>query len=298
MPRAAANGIEIEYETMGDEDGVPLLLIAGHGAPLLWWDDDFCHSLTDRGFRVIRFDNRDVGLSTKIEVVGFDVMAAISSALADGPIDAPYRLSDMAADGWSLLDALHIDRAHLFGVSMGGMIAQTMAITRPERALSLVSMSSLTGEPGYGAPRPEVLGLLLEQAPSDRAGFVASEVEGTRAVASPDHFDEDLVRRRHERTFDRCYYPQGVGQQLAAMLASGSRDEQLRRLTVPTLVIHGDVDPLVTLSGGEHTAEVVQGAELLILEGLGHDLPVHYWSRIIDAVVGVASRAEAAASEV
>jgi pimeloyl-ACP methyl ester carboxylesterase len=292
MPRAAVNGIEIEYETLGADDGVPLLLVAGHGAQLIWWEDDLCEALADRGFRPIRFDNRDVGLSTKIELVGFDLVAALTAALADGPIEAPYLLTDMAADAWGLLDALHIERAHLVGVSMGGMIVQTMAIGRPERVLSLTSISSLTGEPGYGAPRPEVIGLLLDESPPDRDGYVEKQVQSTQVIGSPDHLDEERVRRRHARSYDRCFYPQGGGHQLVAMLASGSRDAQLRRLDLPALVIHGDIDPLVTPSGGEHTAECLQGAELLMLEGMGHDLPVHFWSRIIDAIVGVASRAE------
>jgi pimeloyl-ACP methyl ester carboxylesterase len=292
VPSARSNGVEIEYEVFGDPDDAPLLLVAGHGAQMVWWEDEFCHGLCDRGFFVIRFDNRDAGLSTKIPVEDFDLMAGITAALAGGPIEAPYLLSDMAADGWSVLDDLGIERSHIVGASMGGMIAQTMAILAPARVLSLTSFSSMTGEPGYGEPTPEVLPILLAEAPPDRENYIESQVEGTRAIGSPEHFDEDRVRNRHARAYDRCYYPEGAGHQLVAMLASGSRDEALRQLDVPCLVIHGDIDPFVTPSGGEHTAECIQGAELLIIEELGHDLPTYFWSRIIDAIVGVASRAE------
>jgi pimeloyl-ACP methyl ester carboxylesterase len=293
MPRASANGIEIEYETFGDRDDVPLLLVSGLGAQMISWDEELCEGLVDRGFYVIRFDNRDVGLSTKVDVGEIDLMAAITTALAGGPVEAPYHLDDMARDAWGLLEAIGIDRAHIVGASMGGMIVQTMAIQHPERVLSLTSIMSTTGNPEYGQPKPEVLPLLLEAAPADRDGYIEHSTKGSLLIGSPDYFDEERIRARHGLAYDRCYYPRGIGHQLVAILSAGSRDEALRGLDLPALVIHGDIDPLVTVTGGERTAECLQGAELVILEDMGHDLPVHFWSRLIDAIVGVASRAEA-----
>ncbi len=175
-----------------------------------------------------------------------------------------------------LLDALGIDRAHIVGASMGGMIVQTMAIEHPERVLSLTSIMSTTGDPDVGQPHPEVLPLLLERAPDDREGYIAAQVEGSRVISSPEHFDPERAAAVAGASFDRCFYPDGVGHQLLAILASGSRSDALRELDVNTLVIHGDVDPLVTVSGGERTAEVIPGAELMILEGMGHDVPAFY----------------------
>jgi pimeloyl-ACP methyl ester carboxylesterase len=298
MPRAATNGIELEYQTFGSEDDPPLLLVMGLGAQMISWDDDFCDALVGRGFFVIRFDNRDVGLSTKVEFGETDLLAAITAALSGEPSAAPYLLTDMASDAWGLLDALHIGRAHIVGASMGGMIAQTMAIQHPERVLSLTSIMSMTGEQPFGQPKPEVLPVLLETAPSERDANIAFNVEGSRVISSPEFFDEDRARAKFERAYDRCYYPKGIGHQLLAILASGSRDEELRRLDIPALVLHGTADPLVTPSGGEHTAEVLRGSELILFEGMGHDLPAHYWSQIIDAICAVAARAEAAKSEV
>jgi pimeloyl-ACP methyl ester carboxylesterase len=245
---------------------------------------------------VIRFDNRDVGLSTKVDFGEINLMSAITAALAGGRPEAPYLLADMAADAWGLLDALAIDRAHIAGMSMGGMIVQTMAIQHPERVLSLTSIMSMTGEQPYGQPDPEVIPILLETAPSEREANIAFNVESSRTISSPEFFDEDRSRNKHARAFDRCYYPKGVGHQLLAIMASGSRDEALRGLDVPSLVIHGTADPLVTPSGGEHTAEVLQGSELILFDGMGHDLPAHYWSQIIDAICAVAARAETAKS--
>jgi pimeloyl-ACP methyl ester carboxylesterase len=292
MPRTAANGIELEYETFGDSGDPPLLLVMGLGAQMVSWDPDFCEALVGRGFFVIRFDNRDVGLSTKIDTPEQDLLAAITAALAGERLSAPYLLSDMADDAWALVDALGLDRVHVVGASMGGMIAQTMAIQRPERVLSLTSIMSMTGEQPYGEPKPEILPVLLERAPSEREANIAFNVESSRSISSPEFFDEDRTRRRHALAFDRCYYPRGTGNQLLAVVASGSRDEALRQLHIPALVIHGTEDPLVTPSGGEHTAEVLRGSELIMFEGMGHDLPAHYWSQIIDAICSVAARAE------
>jgi pimeloyl-ACP methyl ester carboxylesterase len=291
MPRATANEIELEYETFGDRDDPPLLLVMGLGAQMISWDEDFCEALAGRGFYVIRFDNRDVGLSTKIDAPDIDVIATVVDAMGGGKVEAPYLLGDMAADAWGLLDALSIDRAHLVGASLGGMIVQTMAIQHPTRVLSLTSIMSNTGDFSYGAPKPEVALLLVEPAPSERETNIERAVTDSRLIGSPEYFDEDRARARAGRAFDRCFYPRGVGHQLLAAMASGSRDEALRELDVPTLVLHGTEDPLITPSGGEHTAECIPGSELVLLEGMGHDLPVPFWSQVINAICVVAARA-------
>jgi pimeloyl-ACP methyl ester carboxylesterase len=292
MPRATVGRIELEYETFGDPGDPALLLVMGLGAQMLSWDEDFCEALASRGFFVIRFDNRDVGLSTKVDAPDIDVLATVVGAMSGEPVEAPYLLSDMADDAWGLLDALSIERAHIVGASLGGMIVQTMAIMHPERVLSLTSIMSNTGDFEYGAPKPEVALILLDRAPAERAANIERSVADSRVIGSPEHFDEDRVRRRAERVFDRCYYPRGIGHQLLAALASGSRDEELRKLDIPALVLHGTEDPLITPSGGEHTAECLQGSELVMLEGMGHDLPVHYWPQVIDRICAVAARAE------
>ncbi len=295
MPRAATNGIELEYERFGDPDDPTLLLVSGLGAQMNAFPTDLCEAFVDRGFSVIRFDNRDVGRSTKVDVGDLDVIATITAAMSGHPIDPPYLLSDMADDAWGLLDALGIERAHLAGMSMGGMIVQTMAIQHPERVWSLTSIMSTTGDPDVGEPRPEVVGTLLDRAPAEREAFIEHSVEGTRLIGSPEHFDEDRARERHTEAFDRCYYPPGGAHQLIAAMASGSRSDALRELDVPALVIHGSEDPLVTVSGGERTAECLRGSELLILEGMGHDLPPYFWARIVEAVTALASRAATSA---
>lgn len=290
MPRAASNGIELEYETFGDPDDPPLLLVHGLGAQLVSWDDEFVEGLVDRGFFVIRFDNRDIGLSTKIDA-DVDLMEAITAALGGQPVKAPYLLSDMAADAFGLLDALGIEQAHLVGVSMGGMIVQQMAIEHPERVRSLTSIMSTTGDPDVGTPDPEVLPVLLEPTPAERDAYIEHQTEGSRVIGSPEYFDEERTRARHAAAFDRCYHPAGVNNQLLAVLASPPRSTALRGLDVPALVIHGDADPLVNPSGGERTAECLRGSELLLLDGMGHDIPAYYWPRVIEAITALAARA-------
>lgn len=294
MPRAAANGIEIEYETFGSPDDPALLFVSGLGAQMLTWDPQFCEGLVDRGFFVIRFDNRDVGKSTWISVDDdLDVLNTIMQAMQGEPVHAPYLLSDMAADAVGLLDALGIEQAHVAGASMGGMIAQTMAINHRERLLSLTSIFSTTGDRDVGQPKPEVVSVLLTPAPSERDAFIENAVESGRAIGSPEHFEEERVRAKAGLAFDRGYHPRGVGHQLIAVMASGSRSQALRELDINALVIHGDADPLVDVSGGERTAEVIQGSELVILEGMGHDLPTYFWTRIIEGITNLAVRSAA-----
>lgn len=289
--RAPSNGIEIEYETFGDAADPPLLLIAGLGAQLIAWDVEFCESLVDRGFFVIRFDNRDVGLSTKATVDdGFDPTAELMRVLGGDAPTVPYHLADMAADAVGLLDHLGVARAHVVGISMGGMIAQQIAIDHPDRVLSLTSIMSNTGDPDVGMPDPAVLPALLQPTPTDRETSVANAVEAGRATAGPDHFDEGRVATLAGEAFDRSFYPRGMINELLAVATSGSRTEGLRTLDVNTLVIHGDVDPVIAVSGGERTAEVVPGAELMILEGMGHDLSPYFWPQVIEAITALAAR--------
>ncbi len=293
MPRAShlahGIGIEIEYETFGDPEDPALLLVMGLGAQMISWEEELCEGLVDRGFFVIRFDNRDVGLSTKIDA-DVNVVESAMAAFAGQKIEAPYLLTDMAADAMSVLDDLGIAQAHIVGASMGGMISQTIAIEHPERVRSLTSIMSTTGDPDVGQPNPDVLPLLLQAPPPDRDGAVAHSVAVSKAIGSPEHLDEERLRIRAERAYDRCFYPRGTGQQLVAILASGSRSDALRKVKVNTLVVHGDIDPLINVTGGERTAEVIDGAELLILEGMGHDLPVNYWSAVIEAITALAAR--------
>lgn len=290
--RAASNGIELEYETHGDPSDPPLLLVAGLGCQLVWWADDFISGLVDRGFFVITFDNRDVGLSTKIPT-HIDLMAAVAGYLQGNPIEAPYHLSDMAADAWGLCDAIGIERAHILGVSMGGMIVQQMAIDAPERVLSLTSIMSTTGDPDVGQPTPEAVAVLLTPPAPDRAAYLEQSLESGRLLAGPVHCDDDLILERNAAAYDRCFHPDGQTAQLLNIVTSPSRTEGLRSIDVPALVIHGEIDPLVVISGGERTAEALRGSTFLRLEDMGHDISRYYWSTIIEHVTALASRAAA-----
>jgi pimeloyl-ACP methyl ester carboxylesterase len=289
MPRACADGVEIEYEDHGDEDGVPLLLVSGLGSQMLSWDVELVESFVDRGFRVLRFDNRDVGLSTKFEPVE-DTLGAIVGAIGGDEVAAPYRLTDMAGDAVLVLDHAGIDRAHVMGVSMGGMIAQTVAIEHRPRVLSLTSVMSSTGDPDVGAPRPDIISLLLQPTPADRGAAIAAQVDLRRAIGSPEHFEADRALARATQAFDRCFHPQGTMNQVLAIAASPSRSAALGQISIEALVIHGDADPLVDVSGGHRTAEVLSGSELVVLEGMGHDLPSYYWPPIIESVTTLAVR--------
>ena len=290
--RAQANGIEIEYETLGDPADEPLLVVAGFGCQLNWWDFDFLQGFVDRGFYVVLFDNRDVGLSTKI-ATSIDLEAAIVGYLQGEAIEAPYHLSDMATDAWGLCDALGLERVNLLGVSMGGMIVQQMAIDHPERVTSLTSIMSTTGEPDVGQPTPECVATLLEPAQSDRDAFLAAALKTGRLYAGPIYCDDEWILERNARQFDRCFHPEGSTAQLLGIVTSPPRAAGLRALDLPELVIHGDIDPLVTFSGGERTAECLRGSEFLVLENMGHDVPRHYWATIIEHVTALCARANA-----
>jgi len=293
VPSASANGITIEYEEFGDPAAPPLVLVMGLGAQMILWDEEFCSGLAARGHRVIRFDNRDVGLSTKLVAAGTpNILAAMSGRLFGRKLEAPYTLSDMAADTVGLLDALGIRRAHVVGASLGGMIAQTLAIEHPARVRSLTSIMSTTGDPSLPMARAEAMAALLSPVPSDREGNVARAVRIFRTIGSPGFpFDEERVRRRAARSYDRCFHPAGPARQLLAIVASGSRRPRLARVRVPALVIHGAGDPLIPVEGGIDTAAAIPGAELLIIEGMGHDLPRGVWPQVIDAITALAERA-------
>lgn len=292
MPRVRANGIEIEYEEFGERTHPTMLLIMGLGAQMILWREDFCRLLVDRGFHVVRFDNRDVGGSTHLDHLGVpNVMAAMSAAATGQKIDAPYLLRDMAADAVGLLDALGIERAHIVGASMGGMIAQTLAIEYPERVASLTSIMSTTGEPGLPPPQPQAMAVLLAPQPTNRAEAIERGVNVFRTIGSPKYFDEEEVRELAGKAFDRGFSPAGVVRQLVAILASGSRKEALSRVRVPSLVIHGRIDPLVPFPAGEATARAIPGAELLAFEDMGHDMPRPLWPAMVEAIERTARRA-------
>lgn len=299
MPNVKANGIEIEYDTFGKPSDEPLLMIMGLGSQMVLWHEDFCGMLAERGHYVIRFDNRDVGLSTKLEELGTpDIMQMIAALMEQKPVTAPYSLDDMADDAVGLLDALRIDRAHVCGASMGGMIAQTVAIRHQRRVKSLVSIMSTTGDRSVPPAKPEAMAFLVTPPPADRDGLIEHQVKLWRTIGSPAFpFDEDFIRARSAMTYDRCFYPQGQVRQLAAILAHGSRRERLKSVRVPTLVIHGVDDPLVPVEGGKDTAAHIEGAELMLVEGMGHDNPRPVWPGAVEAISRLTRRAVLAEAE-
>ena len=286
MPRIQSNQIEIEYEQFGPASGDPLLLIMGLGAQMIHWDEAFIGLFVDRGYQVTRFDNRDVGLSTKLEAAGpANVLEVMRQAREGQSPDVPYTLDDMADDTAGLLDGLEIDAAHVVGASMGGMVAQALAIRHPARVRSLVSIMSSTGNPELPPAKPDAMALLMRPPAQDRETAIEYNIEGRRMLSGPAHpFDEERARMNAERAYDRCFYPAGQGRQTAAIMAHGSRTEALSKLDVPTLVIHGDCDPLVPIEAGQDTARCVPGADLLVVEGMGHDLHPAVWPRIVDSI--------------
>ena len=290
--RAGVGAVELVYETIGDRSDPPLLLVMGLGMQLIHWDRELCELLAERGFHVIRFDNRDSGLSTKIEAPVPNVMRLMARL----PTRVPYLLDDMATDTLGLLDQLGIERAHVVGASMGGMIAQTMAIREPRRVLSLGSMLSTTGDRRVGTPKLRVWSILMRKAPRDREAYIAYFARVFRMIGSPAYPQDDArVRERAAATYDRGHYPAGTARQLAAILASGSRTASLRELDVPTVVIHGEADPLVPLRAGRATADAIPGAELITIPGMGHDLPKELWPTVAVAIARNAERARARA---
>jgi len=294
MPQARANGIQLEYDTFGRSSDAPLLLIMGLGAQMVLWDEEFCELLARHGHYVVRFDNRDVGLSTKFDDKGVPDLASMMRPGADRS-SAPYTLDDMADDAAGLLASLRIDSAHIVGASMGGMIAQTVAYRHAPKTRSLVSIMSSTGNPALPQAKPEAMAVLMTPRPTDRASNVEASVLASRVIGSPDYpADEARLRQRAGMMYDRAFTPLGTLRQMAAIFAHGNRAPRLADVTAPTLVIHGVADPLVPVEGGRDTARSIPGAQLLELEGMGHDLPQSLWTRITDAIASHTKKAEAA----
>jgi pimeloyl-ACP methyl ester carboxylesterase len=280
--------IELCYETFGDAGDPAMLLVMGLGTQMLGWHEELCAELAGRGFFVIRFDNRDIGRSTLLDTVRPPTLRQL--VLRDKSA-ASYTLAEMANDAVGLLDHLGIERAHVVGASMGGMIAQTIAARHPGRVLSLVSIMSNTGSRFNGQPALRTYSAFLRPVPRDREAYVEQTIELFRRIGSPGfERDEDDLRRMLGRAFDRGHDPASSGRQLAAIFASGDRTDELRRITAPTLVIHGTADRLVAVSGGKATAKAIPGARLLLVEGMGHDLPRGAWPQILDAIVENAGR--------
>ena len=287
--RARTNGIELEYESFGSPADPTVLLVMGFSLQMIDWDERFCLELAARGFRVVRFDNRDVGLSSQIEGAPSPNIGAL---MTGDTSSAAYSLDDMADDTVGLLDALGIASAHLVGMSMGGMIAQLVAIRAPARVRSLCSIMSTTGDRKVGNATPAALGVLLTPVPAEREANVARSVEVWRVLASPSQpIDEPTTRARAAVAYDRAFCPLGAARQLAAILSARDRSPELAKLSVPALVIHGVDDPLIAPDGGEATARAIPGAELVLVPEMGHELPPRVWPRVLDAIAANAARA-------
>ncbi|HCV35457.1 MAG: alpha/beta hydrolase [Acidimicrobiales bacterium] len=291
MVRTAVNGVEIEYEVFGDDTDPTLLMIMGLGAQMTAWPVEFCHELAGRGHQVVRFDNRDIGLSSHLDHLAVpDLMEVIGAAMAGKSLDVPYALADMAADSVGLLDALNQEAAHIVGASMGGMIAQRLVINHPERALSLTSIFST---PRYIPADPDVVALFSRPDPGSFEGRIQAGVEGARMVSGGVFpFDEELVRQYMATSIERSWHPEGQRRQMAAIVADGDRTEELRLVDLPTLVVHGTHDPLVVPQGGQETADAIQGAELVWIDGMGHELPPGAWPTILDRISGLVASVE------
>ncbi|MDO9280562.1 MAG: alpha/beta hydrolase [Pseudomonadota bacterium] len=292
MPRVRANGLELEYDSFGQ--GPAIVLVMGIATQMIFWDVAFCAALAARGFRVIRFDNRDIGLSTRLTDAGIpDLPRLIARAAMGLPVPAPYSLSDMAADVVGLLDALDLDRAHIVGMSMGGMIAQHVAIEAPERVASLTSIMSSPGGRRHWIGQPRALSTLLGARPKRREEGAAFLVDVLRVLNGPGlPFPEAEIRVRAEEAVARSWHPAGFPRQLAAILASGNRTAALARVRAPSLNIHGAADPLIPVAAGVATARAIPNATLRVVAGMGHSLPPAVWPEVLDAMVEHAHGAE------
>lgn len=290
IERAQANGIELAYETFGERSDPPLFLVMGLGAQMIAWPEDFCHELAGRGLFVVRFDNRDVGESQWLDDAG---VPDLQACFAGDTSSAPYDLAEMARDVVGLIDALGFDSVHLAGASLGGMIAQTAAIQFPERLRSLISIMSTSGERSVSQPTPEAQAVLTRAPARTREESIENTVQAAHVIGSTElGIDDDLVRERAGRSWDRGYNPAGVARQLGAIYRSGNRTEGLRGVRLPALVIHGEADPLIPVAGGRATAAAIEGAELVTIPGMGHDFPRAAWERITGAIAALVERVE------
>jgi pimeloyl-ACP methyl ester carboxylesterase len=289
--KAGANGIEIAYETFGQEGDPPVLLVMGLATQMLGWNEGLCEQLAGRGRFVVRFDNRDIGLSTHLEDAPVPNLQRIFAGDTDSAV---YTLSDMADDTVGLMDALGLDSAHLVGASMGGMIGQTVALEHPERVRSLTSIMSTTGDPNVGNPTEEAMQALLAPPPRSRDEAMERAVQTYGVIGSPGFpLDEAGLRERAGMSWDRAIHdPSGIIRQLAAIWASGDRTGRLSEIAAPVTVIHGADDPLISVSGGRATAKAMADAELEVIEGMGHDLPRDAWEQIVDAIDRTVKRGE------
>jgi len=295
MPRIRAGGTELEYEVSGADNGTPLLFINGFGSQMTSWPHQFFEALTDSGLRVIRFDNRDVGLSQRWRGIVPDIREVMKTARAGGKPDVPYTLNEMAADAAGLLDALGIENAHISGCSMGGMIAQLVALNHPEKSRSLISIFSTTSDPSLPPSSKEAAEALTARPSStDRETVIAHSVKGRRTYASTAWpFDEEHWKMIAARAYDRAYYPEGTIRQYAAIMASPPRTERLKSLKLPTLVLHGSADTLLRPEGGRHTAQCIPGSEYHEIEGWGHDMPLPAIPVIAGLIVPFVRKVEA-----
>ncbi len=290
MPSVAANGITFEYDSFGDRTGPPVLLVMGLGAQMTSWDDEFCAGLAVRGLYVVRYDNRDVGLSTRFDHLGVpDVLR-----VAAGETRPAYTIEDMADDAAAFLTAIGLPRAHVVGASMGGFIVQELAIRHPDRVLSLTSIMSGLGGSDLIAPTPEATAALFAPVPAEREALIEYGVLSARVIWGKRYFTEARARAKRTAAIDRAISTEGTARQLGAVLAQRSRREDLAKLRVPALVIHGDVDPLVPYENGKRTAAAIAGARLLTLPEVGHDLPPEFFGTVADAIADLVRKAAAA----
>lgn len=290
MATTTNGDVTIHYETFGQPGNPLVLLVNGLGSQLINYEPDFCELFVVQDFQVAVFDNRDVGLTTKSSEPLPDVAAFMAKFRAGEPVDgAPYTLTDMAADGFAVMDAVGAEAAHVAGMSMGGMIVQRMALDRPKRVLSMTSIMSTTGSSKVGQATPEAAKVLVDPPPPDREGYV-EHVTASRKVTGGSHYSADYWRVQAGKMYDRMFHPPGPAYQIAAVASDGDRTGSLGSLAVPSLVIHGRLDPLITLSGGEATAAAIPGAELLVIDEMGHDLPGEIWDRVSQAMIGLAKR--------
>lgn len=294
MPRARNGEIELEYDSFGQRNGRPLLLVMGLGAQMINWRDGFCQKLADLGHYVVRFDNRDTGLSSKLEGAPAPSMMEVAAERAAGrQPNVAYTLNEMADDAVAVMDAAGLQKAHVCGASMGGMIAQAMAIRHPARLHSMTSIMSSTGNPELPPAKPEAMSVLMMPPAKTREEVIQRAVPNNRAIGSPGFpADPAEVQRYAAMSYDRCFYPIGVARQMAAVGAHGNRKPALSKVTTPTLVLHGRDDALVPVEAGIDTYQAIPGADLLVIAGMGHDLPVALWDRIANAITELTHRAQ------